>query len=173
MYLKILYKLRCLGYISKQDKRCAVKNTWSKSSKSIFLAESFSFSTKTKLSILLNFPFLTASLVHFSSYYAKKTLSGLYGRWFADVHEEKSSCINYSEKIMTSCTRILVRPPSRRVGSTTGPLKHSRLETEPKHHGDRPFANPVGRFPKRFAQERDFLRFWGKVLQQIPYHSRG
>ena len=94
-------------------------------------------------------------------------------RWFAGVHEEKSSCINYSEKIMTSCTRILARAPSRRVGSTTGPLKHSRLETEPKHHGDRPFANPVGRFPKRFAQERDFPMFWGKVLQQIPYHSRG
>ena len=59
MYLKILYKLRYLGCISKQDKRSAVKNTWSKSLKSIFLAESFSFSTKKKLSILLNFPFTT------------------------------------------------------------------------------------------------------------------
>ena len=144
MYLKILYKLRCLGCISKQDMRCAVKNTWS-----------------------------TASLVHFSSYYAKKTLYGLYGRWFAGVHEEKSSCVNYSEKIMMSCTRILSRAPSRRVGSTMGPLKHSRLETEPKHHGDRPFANPVGRSPERFAQEDDSLRLWGKVLQQIPCHSRG
>ena len=148
MYLKILYKLRCLGCILKQDKRCAVKNTWSKSSKSIFLAESFSFSTKTKLSILLNFPFLTASLVHFSSYHAKKkTLYGLYGRWFAGVHEEKSSCINYSEKIITSCTGILARAPSRRVRSTTGALRHLRLEIEPNHYGDRPFANPVGRSP--------------------------
>ena len=70
MYLKILYKLRCLGCISKQDKHSAVKNTWSKSLKSIFLAESFSFSTKKKLSILLNFPFTTP----------KKTLYGIYGR---------------------------------------------------------------------------------------------
>ena len=167
MYLKILYKLRYLGCISKQDKRCTVKNTWLKSSKSIFLAESFFYSTQSY------FPFLTASLVHFSSYYAKKTLYGLYGRWFAGVHEEKSSCINYSEKIITSCTGILARAPSRRVGSTTGALRHLRLEIEPNHYGDRPFANPVGRSPQRFAQERDSPRLWGKVLQQIPCHSRG
>ena len=42
-YLKILYKPRCLGCISKQNKRSAVKNIWSTSLKSIFLAESFSF----------------------------------------------------------------------------------------------------------------------------------
>ena len=45
MYLKILYKLHCLGCISKHDKRSAVKYIWSTSLKSIFLAESFSFST--------------------------------------------------------------------------------------------------------------------------------
>ena len=32
------------------------------------------------------------------------------------VHEEKSSCINYSVNIMTSCTRNLARAPSRRLG---------------------------------------------------------
>ena len=160
MYLKILYKLRCLGCILKQDKRCAVKNTWS--SKSIFLAESFSFSTKTKLSILLNFPFLTASLVHFSSYHAKKK------RCTVSTGDGSPAFMRKNRH-----TKFLVRAPSRRVGSTTGPLRHSRLETEPKHHGDRPFANPVGRSPERFAQEGDSLRLWGKVLQQIPCQSRG
>ena len=162
MYLKILYKLRCLGCILKQDKRCAVKNTWSKSSKSIFLTESFSFSTKTKLSILLNFPFLTASLVHFSSYHAKKK------RCRVSTGDGSPAFMRKNRH-----TKFLVRAPSRRVGSTTGPLRHSRLETEPKHHGDRPFANPVGRSPERFAQEGDSLRLWGKVLQQIPCQSRG
>ena len=67
MYLKILYKLRCLGCISKQDKRSAVKNTWSKSLKSIFLAESFSHPSFHKKE--------TEHSFEFSFYDAEKKLS--------------------------------------------------------------------------------------------------
>ena len=69
---------------------------------------------------------------------------------------------------MTSSTRILARAPSRRVGSTTGPLKHSRLETEPKHHGDRPFANPVGRSPGEVCPGRRFPQALGQSFATNP-----
>ena len=61
MYLKIQQKLRCLGCISKQTMCSAVKKTRLNSSKDDFLMKSFPFSTKRKLSILLNFlfPFLS------------------------------------------------------------------------------------------------------------------
>ena len=55
MYLKIQQKLCCLGCISKQTMRYAVKKTSSNFSKDDFLIKSFPFSTKRKLSILLNF----------------------------------------------------------------------------------------------------------------------
>ena len=57
MYLKIQQKLRCLGYVSKQTMRSAVKKTRLNSSKDDFLMKSFPSSTKRKLSILLNFLF--------------------------------------------------------------------------------------------------------------------
>ena len=57
MYLKIQQKLRCLGCISKQTMRSAVKKTRLNSSKDDFLMKSFPSSTKRKLSILLNFLF--------------------------------------------------------------------------------------------------------------------
>ena len=59
MYLKIQQKLHCLGCISKQTMRSVVKKTRLNSSKDDFLMKSFPFSTKRKLSILLNilFPF--------------------------------------------------------------------------------------------------------------------
>ena len=60
MYLKIQQKVRWLGCISKQTMGSAVKKTRLNSSKDDFLMKSFPFSTKRKLSILLNFlfPFL-------------------------------------------------------------------------------------------------------------------
>ena len=61
MYLKIQQKLRCLGCISKQTMCSAVKKTRLNSSKDDFLRESFPFSTKRKLSSLLNF---LLSLIH-------------------------------------------------------------------------------------------------------------
>ena len=57
MYLKIQQKLRWLGCISKQTMGSAVKKTRLNSSKDDFLMKSFPFSTKKKLSILLNFLF--------------------------------------------------------------------------------------------------------------------
>ena len=57
MYLKIQQKLRCLGCVSKQTMRSAVKKTRLNSSKDDFLMKSFASSTKRKLSILLNFLF--------------------------------------------------------------------------------------------------------------------
>ena len=57
MYLKIQQKLRWLGCISKQTMGSAVKKTRLNSSKDDFLMKSFPFSTKRKLSILLNFLF--------------------------------------------------------------------------------------------------------------------
>ena len=57
MYLKIQQKRRSLGYISKQTMGSAVKKTRLNSSKDDFLMKSFRFSTKRKLSILLNFLF--------------------------------------------------------------------------------------------------------------------
>ena len=57
MYLKIQQKPRCLGCISKQTMRSAVKKTRLNSSKDYFLMKSFPSSTKRKLSILLNFLF--------------------------------------------------------------------------------------------------------------------
>ena len=57
MYLKIQQKLHYLGCISKQTMRSVVKKTRLNSSKDDFLMKSFPFSTKRKLSILLNFLF--------------------------------------------------------------------------------------------------------------------
>ena len=58
MSLKRLQKLRCLGWISKQDMlRSAVKKTSLKSSKDDFVTKIFPHSTKRKRSIHLNFPF--------------------------------------------------------------------------------------------------------------------
>ena len=57
MYPKIQQKLRCVGCISKQTMRSAVKKTRFNSSKDNFLMKSFPSSTKRKLSILLNFLF--------------------------------------------------------------------------------------------------------------------
>ena len=57
MYLKIQQKLRCFGCISKQTMRSALKKTRLNSSKDDFLMKSFPFSTKRKLSNLLNFLF--------------------------------------------------------------------------------------------------------------------
>ena len=57
MYLKIQQNLRWLGCISKQTMGSAVKKTSLNSSKDDFLMKSFPFSTKRKLSILLNFLF--------------------------------------------------------------------------------------------------------------------
>ena len=57
MYLKIQQKLRCLGCISKQTMRSALKKTRLNSSKDDFLMKSFPFSTKRKPSNLLNFLF--------------------------------------------------------------------------------------------------------------------
>ena len=59
MYPKIQQKLHWLGCISKQTMDSAVKKTRLNSSKDDFLMKSFPFSTKRKLSILLNlfFPF--------------------------------------------------------------------------------------------------------------------
>ena len=57
MYLKIQQKLRCLGCISKQTMRSALKKTRLNSSKDDFLMNSFPSSTKRKMSILLNFLF--------------------------------------------------------------------------------------------------------------------
>ena len=58
MYLKIQQKLHCLGCISKQTMRSVVKKTRLNSSKDDFLMKSFPYSTKRKLTILLNFLFL-------------------------------------------------------------------------------------------------------------------
>ena len=59
MHLKIKQKLRCLGCISKQTMRSAVKKIRLNSSKDDFLMKSFPSSAKRQLSILLNclFPF--------------------------------------------------------------------------------------------------------------------
>ena len=59
MYLRIQQKLRCLGCISKQTMRSAVKKIRLNSSKDDFLMKSFPSSAKRQLSILLNclFPF--------------------------------------------------------------------------------------------------------------------
>ena len=57
VYLKIQPKLSWLGCISKQTMGSAVKKTRLNSSKDDFLMKSFRFSTKRKLSILLNFLF--------------------------------------------------------------------------------------------------------------------
>ena len=57
MYLKIQQKLRCLGCISKQTMRSALKKTRLNSSKDDFLMNSFPSSTKRKISIFLNFLF--------------------------------------------------------------------------------------------------------------------
>ena len=58
MYLKIQQKLDCLGCISKQIRDFVVKKTRLNSSKDDFLMKSFPYSTKRKLTILLNFLFL-------------------------------------------------------------------------------------------------------------------
>ena len=57
MYLKIQQKRRWLGCISQQTMGSAVKKTRLNSSKDDFLMKSVPFSTKRKLSILLNFLF--------------------------------------------------------------------------------------------------------------------
>ena len=57
MYLEIQQKLHCLGCISKQTMRSVVKKTRLNFSKDDFLMKSFPSSTKSKLSILLNFLF--------------------------------------------------------------------------------------------------------------------
>ena len=57
MYLEIQQKLHCLGCISKQTMRSVVKKTGLNFSKDDFLMKSFPYSTKRKLSILLNFLF--------------------------------------------------------------------------------------------------------------------
>ena len=57
MHLKIQQKFRCLGCISKQTIRSAVKKTSLNSSKDDFLMKSFPSYTKRKLSIPLNFLF--------------------------------------------------------------------------------------------------------------------
>ena len=65
MYLKSLQKLRCPGWISKQDLlRFAVKETMLNSWKDDFLTERVLLSTERKRSIHLNFPF---SFVSFNS----------------------------------------------------------------------------------------------------------
>ena len=57
MYLKRLQKLRCLGWISKQDiLRSAGTKTSFKSSKDDFVTKIFPHSTQRKRSIHLNFP---------------------------------------------------------------------------------------------------------------------
>ena len=110
-----------------------MKKTWSKTLKSIFLVDSFSFSTKRKQSILLIITFLSASSNNtFVISLREKKISYLLSLWeMVPVHEEKSSCINYSVNTITSCTRNLARAPSRRVGSTAGASWHPRLKTEP------------------------------------------
>ena len=128
--------LSLVNCISKQDKRLVMKKTWSKSLKSIFLAEIklFFFPTKRKLSILLNSPFLCLllwlNMYTFNLCYVKKK-NPL--REMVCIHEKKLTCINYSVNIMTSCTRNLdCAPSSHWVGSTAGALRHPRLETELK-----------------------------------------
>ena len=74
--------------------RQAVKKTWSKSLKSSFLAKSFSFSTKRKLSILLNFPFLSASSnsTRLILLREKGSLRS-HGRWFAFMKKNRHAKI--------------------------------------------------------------------------------
>ena len=64
MYLKIPQKLRCLGCVSKQTMRSAVKKTRLNSSKDDFLTKSLPSSTKRNPSVLLNFlfPFFVLTL---------------------------------------------------------------------------------------------------------------
>ena len=109
----------------------AVKKTWSKSLKSSFLAKSFSFSTK-RLSILLNFPFLSASSnsTRLILLREKGSLRS-HGRWFAFMNKI-SSCISYSVNIMTSCPRHLA--VGWRVPRVS---RHTRLETEPCRRPER------------------------------------
>ena len=57
MHLNFLQKPRCLG--SKQAKRNAVKQTRLNSSKDNFITKNFCLSMKRKLTILLNFPFVS------------------------------------------------------------------------------------------------------------------
>ena len=114
MYLKIQQNVRRFGCISKQTMGSVVKKTRLNSSKVDFLMESFPFSTKRKLSILLNFlfPFFVFNGVFLTVKCRTLVLKHLHGdrsaaillKWISVTKISKYGQNEYSQALNASYT---------------------------------------------------------------------